>query len=63
MIRSNQHIFLVFRSGECILDSQGKPYMYKSIKTFKRWFPWHNQQGPVELVEYEPREVTIHDKD
>ena len=37
-------------------------YMYKSIKTFKHWFPWHNQQGPVELVEYEPRQVTVHDK-
>lgn len=39
MISKDQHIFLVFRNEEFVLDSQGKPYMYKSIKTFKRWFP------------------------
>lgn len=62
MIKQGQNIFFVFRDGEAVLDSQGKPYMYKSVKTFERWFQWHGKKEPVELVEYVPKGVTRYDK-
>ncbi len=52
-IKSGESIFIPFRNGMSIYDSQCKPRMYKTIKGFEKHFPGHylGKDG-VELVEY-----------
>lgn len=48
-------IFIPFRSGESISDSQLKPRMYMSMESFVNHFPGHYLgTKDVELVEYTP---------
>lgn len=52
-IKRGESIFIPFRNGISIYDSQCKPRMYKTIKGFEKHFPGHylGKDG-VELVEY-----------
>ena len=52
MIRG-ESLFIPFRNGRSISDSQCKPRMYKSVKNFEKTFPKHNYGTQnIELVEY-----------
>lgn len=48
-------IFVPFREGKSIFNSQGVPRIYKSVEAFRRWFPGHylGDDG-ITLVEYAP---------
>lgn len=48
-------IFIPFRDGKSIYNSQGVPRIYKSVDAFRRWFPSHylGTDG-ITLVEYAP---------
>ena len=52
-IKRGESIFIPFRNGTSIFDSQCKPRMYKTIKGFEKYFPGHYRGNDgVELVEY-----------
>ena len=52
-IKRGESIFIPFRNGTSIYDSQCKPRMYKTIKAFERHYPGHYRGNyGVELVEY-----------
>lgn len=54
-IKKGESIFIPFRNGTSIYDSQAKPRMYKTVKAFERSFPGHYLgTNGVELVEYAP---------
>ena len=52
-IKKGESIFIPFRNGQSIADSQLKPRMYKTTQAFEKAFPKHylGTKG-VELVEY-----------
>lgn len=52
-INQGDSIFIPFRNGRSISDSQMKPRMYKTVQAFEKSFPKHylGTDG-VELVEY-----------
>ena len=52
-IKRGESIFIPFRNGTSIYDSQCKPRMYKTIKGFEKHFPsrYLGNDG-IELVEY-----------
>lgn len=54
MINKGDSVYYVFKDGNGVMDSQGKQYVYKSECLFERYFPFHNNPEPVELVEYAP---------
>ncbi len=52
-IKKGESIFIPFRNGMSISDSQLKPRMYKTVQAFERSFPGHYLgKNGVELVEY-----------
>ena len=52
-IKKGESIFIPFRNGQSISDSQLKPRMYKTEKAFVKSFPGHYPgTASVELVEY-----------
>ena len=52
-IKRGESIFIPFRDGQSISDSQMRPRMYKTIKTFEKSFPVHYlKKDGIELVEY-----------
>ena len=52
-IKRGESLFIPFRNGRSISDSQCKPRMYKSVKNFEKTFPKHNYETQnIELVEY-----------
>lgn len=53
-MKKGQSIFIPFKDGESIYDSQNKARMYMSEEKFRASFPqW--RFGEVELVEYVPK--------
>lgn len=54
-IERGESIFIPFRDGQSILDSQLRPRMYKTTEAFQKKFPRHymGTEG-IELVEYAP---------
>ena len=55
-IKRGDSLFIPFRNGVSISDSQCRPRMYKSVQNFEKSFPAHNIGNKnIELVEY--REV------
>lgn len=53
-INRGESLFIPFRKGKTIADSQSKPRMYKSKEAFEKSFPCHNLgRDGVELVEYQ----------
>lgn len=52
-IERGESLFIPFKNGKSILDSQLKPRMYKSVQNFEKTFPKHNYGTQnIELVEY-----------
>lgn len=52
-IKKGESIFIPFRNGKSIADSQLKPRMYKTMQAFQKAFPGHYLgTKDVELVEY-----------
>ena len=52
-IERGDSLFIPFRNGVSISDSQCRPRMYKSIQNFEKSFPTHNLGNKnIELVEY-----------
>ena len=52
-IERGKSIFIPFKYGKSILDSQLKPRMYKSLQNFAKAFPKHNYDiDNIEVVEY-----------
>ena len=52
-IERGDSIFIPFRNGQSISDSQCRPRMYKSKENFEKSFPTHNLGNKdIELVEY-----------
>ena len=52
-IERGDSLFIPFRNGKSISDSQCKPRMYKSLQNFEKAFPKHNHGTKgIELVEY-----------
>lgn len=52
-IKKGESIFIPFRNGQSISDSQLKPRMYKTEKAFVKSFPgYYLGTAGVELVEY-----------
>ena len=52
-IKKGESIFIPFRDGISISDSQLKPRMYKTIQAFEKSFPsYYLGTAGVELVEY-----------
>ena len=52
-IERGESLFIPFRKGKSISDSQCKPRMYKSVQNFEKTFPKHNYETKnIELVEY-----------
>lgn len=55
LIKSGESLFIPFRAGHSISDSQLKPRMYKTREAFQRSFPgYYKGTYGVELVEYAP---------
>lgn len=55
VIKNGESLFIPFRDGLSISDSQLKPRMYKTMKAFEKAFPRHYLgTNGVELVEYSP---------
>lgn len=54
MINKGDSVYIVFNNGKGVMDSQGKQYMYKSEKAFRKWFPRRNNLDDFELIEYAP---------
>ena len=55
LINSGESLFVPFRNGHSISDSQLKPRMYKSKEAFQKNFPgYYTGTEGVELVEYAP---------
>ena len=54
-ISKGESLYIPFRGGYSISDSQLKPRMYKSVDAFRKSFPGHYLgTKDVELVEYTP---------
>ena len=53
-IKYGEPVFIPFRNGTSILDSQNKPRIYKTQEAFEKHFPWHYAGTDVMLVEYVP---------
>lgn len=52
-IERGNSLFIPFRNGVSISDSQCRPRMYKSKENFEKSFPTHNLGNKdIELVEY-----------
>lgn len=52
-IERGDSLFIPFRNGQSISDSQCKPRMYKSLQNFEKSFPKHNLGNKnIEVVEY-----------
>ena len=52
-IERGDSLFIPFRNGISISDSQCRPRMYKSKENFEKSFPTHNLGNKdIELVEY-----------
>ena len=52
-IERGDSLFIPFRNGTSISDSQCRPRMYKSKENFEKSFPTHNLGNKgIELVEY-----------
>lgn len=52
-IERGESLFIPFRNGKSIADSQLRPRMYKSVQNFESTFPSHNHGTQnIELVEY-----------
>ena len=52
-IEKGDSLFIPFRNGVSISDSQCRPRMYKSIQNFEKSFPSYNLGNKnIELVEY-----------
>ena len=52
-IERGDSLFIPFKNGKSISDSQCKPRMYKSKENFEKTFPKHNYETlNIELVEY-----------
>ena len=52
-IERGKSVFIPFKNGKSILDSQLKPRMYKSLQNFAKAFPKHNYDiDNIEVVEY-----------
>ena len=52
-IKKGESIFIPFRNGQSISDSQFKPRMYKTVQAFVKSFPGHYLGNiGVELAEY-----------
>ena len=52
-IKRGESLFIPFRNGQSIMDSQLKPRMYKSMQNFAKAFPTHNYGTEnIEVVEY-----------
>ncbi len=52
-IKRGDSLFIPFKNGRSISDSQCKPRMYKSKQNFEKTFPKHNYgTSNIELVEY-----------
>ena len=52
-IERGDSLFIPFKKGKSISDSQCKPRMYKSVQNFEKTFPKHNNDTTnIELVEY-----------
>lgn len=54
-IKKGDILYIPFINGYQVTDSQGKPRIYKSEESFRRWFPPTQEQ--VELVRYKPVEL------
>lgn len=54
-VKEGEHIFIPFRNGVSISNSQCIPRMYKTEAAANRYFPKHNLGiNGVKFVEYEP---------
>ena len=52
-IERGDSLFIPFRNGQSISDSQCKPRIYKSLQNFEKSFPKHNLGNKnIEVVEY-----------
>lgn len=52
-IERGDSLFIPFRNGVSISDSQCRPRMYKSVQNFEKSFPTHNHGNiNIDLVEY-----------
>lgn len=52
-IERGESLFIPFRNGVSISDSQCRPRMYKSVANFEKSFPKHNHGTiGIEMVEY-----------
>ena len=52
-MKRGESLYIPFRNGQSISDSQCKPRMYKSLQNFEKTFPKHNYETKnIELVEY-----------
>ena len=52
-IKKGESIYIPFRNGQSISDSQLKPRMYKTMQAFEKSFPGHYLGNVgVELAEY-----------
>lgn len=52
-IKRGESIFIPFRNGKTIYDSQNKPRMYMTAQAFEKCFPGHiHGKKGIELVEY-----------
>ena len=52
-IERGDSLFIPFRNGVSISDSQCRPRMYKSVQNFEKSFPTHNLGNKnIELIEY-----------
>ena len=52
-IEKGDSLFIPFRNGVSISDSQCRPRIYKSLQNFEKSFPKHNHgEKNIEVVEY-----------
>ena len=52
-IERGDSLFIPFRNGVSISDSQCRPRMYKSVQNYEKSFPTHNLGNEnIDLVEY-----------
>lgn len=52
-LEKGQHIFIAFRDGKAVLDSQLRPRIYTSLENADKWTPTVDK-GKIEYVEYAP---------
>ena len=52
-LEKGQHIFIAFRDGKAVLDSQLRPRIYTSLENADKWTPTVDK-GKIEYVEYVP---------